>query len=85
MLIIVIFSSQFILFIVLLYRCQSAHITHIWGCNDNEKLTEVKNLDSILSSKLWMNIKQLIMIDIPDIHSSYLNFHDYDNIEIWGI
>lgn len=71
--------------IALLYRCQSAHITHIWGCNDNEKLTEVKNLESILSSKLWVNVKQLIMIDIPHIHTSYLNFHDYDNIEVWGM
>ena len=69
----------------MLYRCQSAHITNIWGCNDNEKLTEVKNLDSILSSKLWVNVKQLIMIDIPHIHTLDLNFHDYDNIEVWGM
>jgi hypothetical protein len=45
----------------------------------------VKNLDSILSSKLWVNVKQLIIIDIPHIHTLHLNFHDYDNIEVWGM
>ena len=68
----------YFLLIALLYRCQSAQITNIWGCNDNEKLTEVKNLDLILSFKLWV-------IDIPHIHTLHLNFHDYDNIEVWGM
>ena len=73
---------------ILLYRCKSALITNIWGCTDQEQLSESKTLikEKILLCKTYEQyVKPIILNDYQGIHDQDINYHNYDEMEVWGM
>lgn len=73
---------------VLLYRCASAQITHIWGMVDHEQLSQPEELEQsvIMKSKAWALAKPLVVKDIggfDEVRDAH--FHNYDRMEVWGM
>lgn len=73
---------------VLLYRCQAAHLTQIWGMVDHEQLSAPEDLEmcQVTSSKVWALVKAMVLRDLPSFDESRdAHFHNYDKMEVWGM
>lgn len=85
---------------VLLYRCNTKHITSVWGMVDKEGLAE--SLEDLTMNKMretaaWKLAIAHVLVDVPDLVSDLkeedegrikeerrIHFHNYDNIDVWG-
>jgi hypothetical protein len=75
---------------VLLYRCNSEHITSVWGMVDKEGLansTDDLTLERMESTAAWKLSLAHVLVDMPDVlkgGTSQIHFHNYDKIDVWG-
>lgn len=77
---------------VLLYRCQAATITKVWGMVDAEKLAANEELTeaAMFRSATWRKAVELIAPDfssilpIPEDLVKIAVFHNYYKMEVWG-
>jgi hypothetical protein len=73
---------------VLLYRCQAAHISHIYGMVDHEQLSAPEDMEKsqVLKSKVWALVRPIVLKDWEELdEKSEAHFHNYDRMEVWGM
>ena len=73
---------------VLLYRCTSKHITHVWGGVDTSNVSSTTPLllSTVTMAAAWDWATSIIRLDLPLFgeNPSDFYFHDYSSIETWG-
>jgi hypothetical protein len=73
---------------VLLYRCQAAHISHIYGMVDHEQLSAPEDMEKsqVLKSKVWALVRPIVLRDWEKLdEEGEAHFHNYDRMEVWGM
>lgn len=71
----------------LLYMCQGAVITQVWGMGDAEEGIGSKrglSKSTVLTSKVWKLARDIIIQRFPALSDEDIHFHDYNNIQTWG-
>lgn len=77
---------------LVLYRCEGAKVSHVWGMVDKENLaaSPTLTLDILVSSNAWKSALMYIVRDMPSMVESdslkiidNMHFHNYETIDVW--